>query len=169
MNVGRIPRQIVYGIVLLIQICLTLVSILGGLSSVMILDPNFENIMVKNFNANFGPGINQLNFTFILNNTGVYDFHNISFNINLTMSNATDSYNVLNSNVTISEIKAEQKFEEVISFNDSDFNFPIDFNYTTDYSISLQIIIEFVYSLDLIKFRIFLNFTDSDLGDLGGL
>ncbi|MHA1341051.1 MAG: hypothetical protein ACTSRZ_13805 [Promethearchaeota archaeon] len=169
MGAEKIPRQIVFGIVILIQICLSLISTLGGLSSVLILDPNYENVAVKNFNANFGSGINQFNFTFILNNTGVYDFHNLTMTANLTMTNISDSYNVLYGTYIIPEIKAESKFEDVIGFNNSDFNFPSDFDYGADYNISLLVNIDFLYSLDLIAFHIFLNFTDDDLGTLGGL
>lgn len=167
---GKWPRHIILVVVIVIQVCLTLVSTLGGLSSVLILDPNYENVDVKDFEVSFAPGDNNFNFTFVLNNTGVYDFHDLDMEFNLTASNVTGDYALLEGQKSINEIAAGQLYNEVIEFTDSDFSIPSNFDYPNygDYEYNLNMTINFLYSFDLIEFTIDLHFDDSDLGSIGG-
>lgn len=167
---GKWPRHIILGVVILIQVCLTLVSTLGGLSSVLILDPSVENIGVKDFDVSFGPGTNNFNFTFILNNTGVYDFHELDMEFNFTASNVTGDYTILQGEHSISEIAAGELYDELIEFTDSDFSIPTNFDYAhyDDYDYTLNMSINFLYSFDLIEFTIRINFDESDFGAFGG-
>lgn len=168
MALARVPRHIIFAAILIVQISLTLVSVLGGLSSVLILDPNSKNIDIRDLKAEMGPSGTNLNFTFILNNTGVYDFRNINIHFNFTLRNATMEATVLEDTVHFDEILSKVVFEELIEFTPSDFTFPTDFDYMATYDFSLEITISFLYSLNLIAFTIQLYFDQTDFAIMIG-
>ncbi|MBD3352293.1 MAG: hypothetical protein GF364_12470 [Candidatus Lokiarchaeota archaeon] len=169
MGLAKLPRHLIYGAVLLIQICLTLVSTLGGLSSVLILDPNFENVNVKDFDSYIDETTTLFNFTFILNNTGVYDFKDLDMDLYIDAINETDTYRLLEGDYYLAEIPAGEKVVDLVEFNETHFTIPSNFDFLQIDEYNLNVTITFLYSLELINFRIDLAFTGSDLGSLGGI
>jgi hypothetical protein len=115
-----------------------------------------------------GPSGTNLNFTFVLNNTGVYDFRNINIHFNFTLRNATIEATVLDDTVHFDEILSKVIFEEFIEFTSVDFTFPPDFDYMATYDFSLEITISFLYSLDLISFIVNLYFDQTDFSIIIG-
>ncbi len=156
----RITRTVLKVIILFIQISLTLVSALGTLSSFLITSSP-HNIYVDT------PIINTVSNSTIdvtvpfgINNTGLYDFTNMSLDVTLKFYNISEDPNTIlkhlggnNSPITI---EAGENYYDVttLAFTGVDTT---DVGNPALWEITLIINITSFYSLDLILFTINLN------------
>lgn len=158
----KIIRTVLKVLILFIQISLTLVSALGTLSSFLITSSP-HNIYVDTpiFNT-VGNSTIDVTVPFGINNTGLYDFTNMTVDVTLKFYNISENPNTiikhLGGNDSPITIPAGENY-----YDDSTLEFlGID---TTDvgnlalWEITLMIKITSLYSLDLISFLIKLNLT----------
>jgi hypothetical protein len=132
MRPSRVFRLIFRIFILLLTISITTVSILGGLSAVMILS-NPENIGVNPSKVEFNLDINNItftiqdiNFTFPFNftNSGYFDLENLDFNIDLTLNYSHIDYPAPGINQTrkVPIFSKSQNFGTVTKGTTSQFN-----------------------------------------------
>jgi hypothetical protein len=103
MRPSRVFRLIFKIFVSLLTLSVTIVSILGGLSAVIILaDPNNIAIDTGNAEFNFNPSPLNINFTlpFNLTNAGYFDLENLEMSLDLFLNYDHVNYTGLGLNVT---------------------------------------------------------------------
>jgi len=146
LRVSRVFRLIFRIFISLLTLSVTIVSILGGLSAVLILS-NPENIGVDpgNVDINFNYPPLDINFTlpFNITNAGFFDLENLELKIDLSMNYSHVDYPI----VGVNETKEVQIFSNSTNFGtvpkgttrnfnftglSSDFNFLPTLNFTTD-------------------------------------
>ncbi|KKN28433.1 hypothetical protein LCGC14_0854340 [marine sediment metagenome] len=109
MRASRVFRLIFRIFILILTTSVTLVTVLGGLSAVLILDPTSENIGIDTDEVDFnididllGGVVNEFNFTlpFNITNAGYFDLHDLEMrfvmgvryeHINLTVPGQNDT------------------------------------------------------------------------------
>lgn len=161
----RITRTALKIIILFIQISLTLVSVLGTLSSFLITSsPN--NIYVGTPIVNTAGNTMNVTVPFGINNTGLYDFTNMTVEVTLKFYNISEDPNTIFKHLGVNDppitIEAGENYYDVstLVFTGIDIT---DVGNPALWEITLIIEIESFYSLDLILFSINLNLT------LGGI
>jgi len=161
MRAARVFRWIMRIFVLFLTATMTVVSVLGGLSAVNILN-NPNNIEIPS-----GPLSSNINITtptdewyisvpFKLTNAGYYDLTNLTIGFDITMDNATRPPQLIYTDT--------QSFGDVLhgetlndNYNASDFIMPTIYlnpSFTANISISAK------YSLGLIYFEVEINNID---------
>lgn len=146
MRPSRVFRLIFRIFISLLTLSVTIVSILGGLSAVLILS-NHENIGVDpgNVDIDFNYPPLDINFTlpFNITNAGFFDLENLELKIDLAMNYSHVDYPVLgvNESRVIKIFNKSQNFGTIPkgmtgNFNFtglfSEFNFPPTLNFTKD-------------------------------------
>ena len=157
----RITRTVLKVLILFIQISLTLVSVLGTLSSFLITSsPN--NIYVGTPIIDAGGTSLNVTVPFGINNTGLYDFTNMTLDVSLKFYNISENPNTiikyLGVNDPLITIEAGDNYYDTstLIFTGIDIT---DVGNPALWEITLIIKIESLYSLDLISFLINLNLT----------
>lgn len=156
----RITRTVLKVLILFIQISLTLVSALGTLSSFLITSSS-NNIYVGTPVVNaVGNSTIDVQVPFGINNTGLYDFTNMTVDVTLKFYNISKDPNTIlkhlggnNSPITI---EAGENYYDIttLAFTGVDTT---DVGNPSLWEITLMINITSYYSLDLILFSINLN------------
>jgi hypothetical protein len=144
MRPSRVFRFIFKIFVTLLTLSVTIVSILGGLSAVMILaNPNNIGIDPSEADVNFDIYSLNINFSVPINitNAGYFDLENLEVKIDLTMNYSQIDYPIagVNQSRVIKIFNKSQNFGNIpqgatghINFTGlfSEFYFPSEFNYT---------------------------------------
>ena len=161
----RITRTALKIIILFIQISLTLISVLGTLSSFLITSSP-HNIYVDTPIVITGANTIDVTVPFGINNTGLYDFTNMTLDITLKFYNISEDPDTIIKHLGANDppitIEAGENYYDATTlvFNGIDTT---DVGDISLWEITLIIEITSLYSLDLIKFSINLNMT------LGGI
>lgn len=155
----RITRTIIKIIVIFIQLSFTLVSIIGTLSSVRILG-NSNNIYIDPpiLNVHTNGTLLDVRVPFGINNTGLYDFNELSFNISVQFQNKSDYLNSTLHDLGVSLIEPILAGDNY--YNDtalSFYNIGLGSIDLSDWNVYLLLNLTSLYSLDLISFGIYLN------------
>jgi hypothetical protein len=158
----RITRTVLKVIILFIQLSLTLVSVLGTLSSFLITSSS-NNIYVGTPVVNaVGNSTIDIKLPFVINNTGLYDFTDMTLNVTLKFYNISEDPNTIFKYLGVNDqpitIPAGENYYDAstLVFTGIDIS---DIPNPTLWEISLIIEITSFYSLDLILFKINLNIT----------
>jgi len=159
----RIARTTLRVIMLIIQLCLTLVSIMGTLSSILITSSPY-NIYIDTPIVNMDNSSLSVTVPFGLNNTGLYDFTNVSLNVKAEFSNASIQPTPVLINMgssSISNIPAGNNFYDSTAFSATNIDItPVtSISSIVNWEVKLLLTIISFYSLNLISFEIILNVT----------
>ena len=146
MRPSRVFRLIYRIFIFLLTLSVTVVSVLGLLSAVMILsNPNNIQLNPGEIEINFNPSPLNINFTlpFNLTNAGYFNLENLELKIDLAMNyshvdgggpgvNETRILNIFNKSQYFGNIPHGATGHYNFTGLYSDFNFPLTFNFTTD-------------------------------------
>ncbi|TXT60580.1 MAG: conserved exported protein of unknown function [Promethearchaeota archaeon] len=151
MRAARVFRWIVRIFVLFLTVSMTVLSVLGGLSAVQILnDPNNVQIPSGSLDFNLTSTEPYINVPFRITNAGYYDLTNLTISFKIEMDNATEVSQTI--------------YDDTESFGDILHGETLDGNYnatnfiTTDFyfdpTFLANITVSASYSLDLISFEV---------------
>ncbi len=137
MRPSRVFRLLFRIFILLLTLSVTVVSILGGLSALIILDPSSNNIGVDYTDASFDVDFNNLtgeltafNFSlpFNITNAGYFDLENLQVDIKIGMRYEHINYTLPGQNDTIFKkfFEKHQDYGTIIKGNKGLFNFTGD-------------------------------------------
>ena len=136
MRASRVFRLIFRIFISLLTLSVTVVSILGGMSAVMILS-NPDNIGIDTANADFNLdidefGVHDINFTlpFNVTNAGYFDIENFQLRVELSMNYSHVDYPIPGVNGT----RTVKIFEKAENFGTVPKGLTRYFNFTGDYS-----------------------------------
>ncbi|MHA1727576.1 MAG: hypothetical protein ACTSWY_02455 [Promethearchaeota archaeon] len=167
----RVTRIIIKVVILIIQISLSLVSLIGTLSSFAIIG-NSNNIYYGTptyLSYNNGTCMN-ITLDFGLNNTGLYDFTNLTFKAEMELHNESKDPSLIMLPLELEEriipkIQDKFNYNSTIVFQLTEINLD-EIDSFLEWEITLKIEISSFYSLDLISFSINLNITEGELEGL---
>ena len=158
----RIARTTIRIIIIFIQLSLTLVSIMGTFSSLMITSSP-QNIQVDTPNVTLVNGTMTTSVDITLVNVGLYDFTNFAIKIEAEFSNTSiqsDAIPIIIGETPEDTILAGETYNETLIF----VNSPTDLSPLTSvepiisyWDVNIIVHITSEYSLEIISFDILLN------------
>jgi hypothetical protein len=183
MALKKVVRITLKTILLLISISLSLVSFISIFSTFSILT-NTNNIAIdfENVELNINKTNSYTNMNLNFNNTGHYNISNVNFTFGIELENklTNNSVVILNKTYPTLNLISQQLHNLSLSAINSDFDMT-DLNsdlggvwYDSDnslillgfialkYRIRFLIYMEALYTLDLVKFKMFMNYTMTD-------
>jgi len=153
----RVVRITIRAIIMAIWLCLTLVSAIGTISTLHILS-NPTNVLIGTPEINFYTTPKNVSIPFTFNNTGLYDFTNVTLKVKLTAYNRSDpseSYVMIDNTFINTTILAGSKYDDGIFINEGNITIPLAMQtYPTNWNATLSITLNSLYTLNLISVRV---------------
>jgi hypothetical protein len=136
MRPARVFRWIIRVFILILTLSVTIVSLLGGLSAVIILS-NPDNIGINAGDAKFNidydySGINDINFTlpFNITNAGFFDLEDLKLNLGVWLQ----YWHVNLTTPGVNSSNTVKIFDEIENFGTIEIGATLKANYTGDYA-----------------------------------
>ncbi|MHA1439702.1 MAG: hypothetical protein ACTSPD_19195 [Promethearchaeota archaeon] len=184
MRTSRLFRFIVRFIILLLTIMMSIVSLLGGLSAVLILG-NDENIVIPDGEISGNLSLNatandnmSIEVPFKIVNAGFFDLTGLTINFVIRMeyeinfTHESFEYEIFNKETKFDDIEAGDTLEDSFIGDPEDFNVDdvipdLPIINTTTVHYYADIILDAKYSIELLAFHVEINNFELDATNLG--
>ena len=152
----RVVKLIIKLFLIFLTLCLTLVTIISGISIGLIFSsPDNISLDLSNSQCNINGTQVDINVPYTINNLGFYGINDVSLYYNISAYNNTNSFQLMDGNLLIGSFPAR---------TNTNTNLTILFNYTEEINVSQWILwninlhfemrLSGLYALDLMNFII---------------